>query len=342
MDYARAVVPLDSEKGEGILGAMYGVKAVEVFRDLEEAGTKYAEVAATHFDLDGAAANMRLAAGRLEHVLLKLAPDDEMLPLFCGWHCGNHRNNLTGAAVVEASYDKVWTYLYATSLFVHMGGNFLRLVQSTVDCAARFLPPPEAAEVGDAPNDALDEEMNDQVDDYLTRNHGQFNVFAFFWSSGDGDDRRSRRRRNRRVKKRPARMPYIEQKKLRSAFANLRRYFNTGRIWCSHLRDGRHVCVIPAGCNGYDSMVARRKAVTALVQLVYAAMPVRPTKGKWLKFGQSLDWHMRSKIMMLFNTCANVAFRSARHKMSGSGRAEESGNDPAMLMEFCWGAVEGV
>lgn len=44
--------------------------------------------------------------------------------------------------------------------------------------------------------------------------------------------------------------------------------------------------------------MAQKRAVAAIVGLVYRLMPAVPTKSKWTKLGPCLDWHMVAQGLM--------------------------------------------
>lgn len=139
-ELVRPNVPVVSDSGEALLDGLYELPAIGAFKVLEISGLTAANIAISHYDLDGHAANLRMVAGRRACL-----PDGTLVS---ARHCGNHANNLVEGCVIESVSPGLLSWLYSGSLFLGTGGHFLRLIHCTTDIVRRFMDPPAA---GDPP-----------------------------------------------------------------------------------------------------------------------------------------------------------------------------------------------
>ena len=162
-DFVRPnVAMVSSETAETLWEAMYGVPAVATFTKLETRGLATATFAALHFDLDGHAANPPLTALRRQQII----DETGKTPLVSRFHCGNHCENLVDVATMESIDDGLFQVMSAGSAFFHMGGNFIRLIQS---CPLEIQRNMVAPVVGDPPPQA--QEVSKELMDYAIQNY---------------------------------------------------------------------------------------------------------------------------------------------------------------------------
>ena len=125
IEFVRPNVPTSGDSGEVLFDGLYGLPQVASFRVLEDAGARRGDIAILHFDIDGHPANMRTVAGRRATLPAGL--------LVSARHCGNHATNLVEGYIITAAEhggERVLPWLYIATLFLGIGGNYIRLVQS--------------------------------------------------------------------------------------------------------------------------------------------------------------------------------------------------------------------
>lgn len=287
-EFVRPNVPLLGDAGENLLDGLYGLPVVAPFLDFENSGLRQADISIAHYDLDGHAANIRMVAGR--------RADLPQTTLVSVRHCGNHANNLVEGCTIDSASSSLLSWMYSASLFLGMGGNFLRLIHSTVEVVRRFMDPPQRA-------DRISEvdPVAAEIMDYSIRNYRAY-AEAYepeTWSSDEEDDNRECSDRR-------------EHKKRHEQFAqawNAFLGFFNGPVWRVGGRLGPHHCSSPECCSNYDPHVSRDKAVKVIVNLLYRVMPGVPTKSKWTKLGPCLDWHMLAQgLQGILGLAVPVAF----------------------------------
>lgn len=326
-DFTRPNVPIATDAAECLMDGLYCLKAVEHFSDLELAGAQAATITIAHFDLDGHAANARLVAGRRATLLAQVDPDSGRSLLTSVRHCGNHANNLVEGCVVQCIGPAVFAWLYMTSTFLSMGGNFLRLIHATPKLVSKHLrvvrgPPLDAA----SPERLAAAEARD----YSTMN---FKAFCDTtqtdepWTSDDDDDDRHDGKGNQSKGRKPRHAAYHK------AWDRFLEFWN-GEVW----HDGPmvHFCADESCCQGFDKGVCERRAVDSIVGLLWRSQPVLPTKGKWTTLGAALDWHMTAS--GLASTFAKV-FPLAFQRLTLRGEIVE--DDAAFLIDADWHALQG-
>jgi len=312
-DFVRPNVPIASDAAECLLDGLYHLPATASFKDLEDLGMKTAQVAIAHWDLDGHPANGRMVAGRraqlAEGVLASIR------------HCGNHANNLVEGCVVEAVSGALLAWLYMTSMFLSMGGNFLRLIHATPACVKKYMVPPQR---GEPPESA--KLLSHEVRDYSIKNFKSLADATGLdqaWSSDDDDDDKADHPPTRK-----RHFAFI------GAWDRFLAFWN-GDIWHDGPM-GPHFCTGEGCCQGYDKNVTERRACMTIIDLIWRSQPVVPTKGKWTKLGAALDWHiLASGLTGTFQKCFPIAFQRLGLKFI------HRDDDAAFLVDVDWHALQG-
>ena len=162
LEPVRPVVPLISTGAGAIFAGLEEVPTVDHLAKFDERVMTCCPRVALHYDSDGATANDRVVAVRCRQVPPHV--------LVSHMTCGNHRNQLTEAAVHHTLGMDLLSGLYSLVLWLRMSSNWLRLLSALPRLVAQkccCVPRPHK-KIADAP-------LSAEVADYLrvNRMHGE-------------------------------------------------------------------------------------------------------------------------------------------------------------------------
>ena len=303
------------------------MQAIKHFGETEAAGLSAATVGAAHFDLDGHPANQKMVAARLETL-----PKNTLCSVR---HCGNHANNLVEGCTLDAVGCGVYLFLCITTMCLSMGGNFLRLIHSTPELISKYMLPPVREPPEESEFDSL---VAQELKDYSVCNYKALvdaTAMDEAWSSDDnGDDIEAEKKGKKRSQRYWA---------FTNAWDRFLLFWAGCNVWRLCDNFGPHHCRNPECCSGYDINVTIRRAIKSIVDLLWRAQPVRPTKGKWTKLGPCIDWHILTGLMGTFQKTFPLAYSQMSLKVKAAtasfdGHQQE---DTGFLIDVDWHAVRG-
>jgi len=327
IEFVRPNVPISGDSGEVLFDGLYGLPQVASFRALEDAGARRGDVAILHFDIDGHPANMRTVAGRRATLPAGL--------LVSARHCGNHATNLVEGYIITAAEhggERVLPWLYSATLFLGMGGNYIRLVQSVASLVQKYLPAPAAGDI--LPPDLTTTEIMD----YSITNYKAYSdaMAHDTWSSDeelDEDEGEPRR----------GKPGLPRHRAFERAWADFTSFFNA-KFWVD--KEGSeglvgHTCSSAECCGGYNLTIARARAAKVIARLLYRVMPTTPTKGKWTKLGGCLDWFLLSMgTMNILRLTFPLAY--GRVDLAATSSAMDLiSDDHVYVSDINWHSVQG-
>ena len=324
IDLVRPNVALVSTEDHTCLfQSLYKMPQVEHFSEFEKAGC-HADFRILHFELDGFSANAYVPALRRADLLAA----NGSAPYITMHHCGNHAAHLNDNVTLRTCDETLFQWLTAGCCFYRMGGNFIRLLQSVPEMVNRFMlpvvighPPPMAATI------------SAEVMDFSLRNFKSFaDSLDACWSSDDETPRDipSQSDREARMRRRLHRERHAAFKR---AWQEYLQVFN-GHVWASADGElGPHYSPFVV-----DFAKLKGKASTAIISLLFRALPVRPQKGKWTKMALCLDWHL---VTMGFQSILKQLGALAYSKFHVRVSKESDGLDPTIVQDFFWHELRG-
>lgn len=333
-------IPVLNTDAESLWYALERHPSVQTVQALKKALLRNATVAMDINEFDAASSNLRLHAHKSDacepHVLA-----EQML-------CHNHQNKIVEILMLRAIGYNLLMSLYSLSLFLRMGGYFVRLVAAVREVVrsaseVRPWPPPERERVEAT---AFAEEFKDMLvqnytpsDTRHARRHRRPRPGERDRASEDildtdsepgaaqGDGAaagaHSRRRRDRKAGFRKA---------LNEFFDVFNGLVSQGRL--VHYCRGRQCCA-----NLADS---QNKMVLAILGLTLRRIPGTPSATKWTKLGPCLDAMLVGQLHNLWPKLFSTAFARMTFVTDVKSDVNPADVDPEVQSELTWHQVAGV
>lgn len=292
----RPSVPLLATDGELIYDSLFGVPVGKTMAGIQAASVEAASVSIEHADRDGAGSKDRVFAAMVQ---------SDKKSLMSNAVCGNHANSLAEGATIMSIAKEVLPKLYSLSLFLKMGGHFLRLLHSTAALVDEAFPAPI---VGAAPAGSSD----------FVKAMLLYSVENYRRMGDDSLDQPETRLRRHRLYKQAC-----------DEFACFFSWVASRLV---------HFCGGAGCCESRD--VYKRRAQQHIVGFVYRCAPTVPTKSKWTKTGQCLDFHVLAQGFELLGRQFALAFGAKGmqvHIVKASGF-----EDQLIAEEVSWHRVAGI
>lgn len=314
------VLPLVTTSAEHLHAALTAHPHTQAVNEFKNFIFNLAGVALDVYEADAASAN-----DRLYHYLLAKAAANTLTTLSL---CRNHQNHLVQASLVANLGLRVVNDLLCATLFLRMGGHFLRLI-----CALQLIFQPATVQIipGQPPPDA--QEFAEEFHDFMLR--------AREWLA-------LRREKPKRGASRGAGMNGAQQcsesechaatappshRPSKTFLAGLKEFcavFN-GRMWENSFS---HHCMGAACCSSGPSTTCNRM-IRAVSQVLLARVPEVPALSKWTNLGCCVD---NFAALILVHNVLGVLFASAFCKMRAHKDKQLISDDG----NLDWHAVEGV
>ena len=338
-----------TETSSNLHEGLYSMPQVKSYENIERVGNAQSQWSINHFDLDGHAAHTGLVARRRDE-LLDACKHTDRTPLVSSRHCGDHAEHLVENDTIEVFGVQFYSFVASAAAFFRMGGNFVRLIQATVLQVQLDMVDPvlvdDSAEAGAAQAHA--QVMNAEVEDYAIRNyktfidergddvwsddealdgpHGSSEPGGDDVDSEEGERAEAAEKRRKKVRKRT----WLYAQAWKEFFA-----LWTTCIWVApgFCLAPNVVDVIPQNLPAYKARCAQK-----LVALLFRCMPVKPSKGKWTKFGRAIDFFLLSMGVQ----CAMMrSWVRAFSKLSVRAIQASTFADPDLEQDFHWHQLRG-
>lgn len=308
----RPDIPMLNTTAECVLNALFECRLAKPYSDGALGLLREAEVSAIHCTMDGASANSKAMAWKLEEWN---ATVPKVLISVGG--CSLHLTDLIKGLLLRLFLDLL-PLLYSIAGLCAMGTNFMKVVYALPLVVEKNLK----IFVGKPALCPEEEQYRRQLVEYIVCHSGE-------------------KRRHKRSKKAPATecahgTETTTQQQTRRDVEKLLSVLN------GSLSDGAlvHWCDGPQCCDGYNRKATCGKVVRALIRVVFSRAPSSPEVGKWTKLGASLD-----TILVGFLVCriASVVYPLAFSKgMQDSLSAHSSViADHSFMQDMHWQTVMG-
>lgn len=331
-------IPVLNTDAESLWYALESHPSLQMALALKRALFQAADWAIDINEFDAASSNLRFHAFKMESCEQRTLAE-QML-------CHNHQNKLIEIAMLKAIGYHLLMSLYSLSLFLRMGGYFVRIIAGVREVVrdaseVRAAPAPEFVQVQAA---AFAEEFSDML---LTN-----------YTPSESKARRRARQPRPGVRERvdedvmdsesdagapqqdveaqgPGGPPRRDRKaSLRKALAQFFAIFNgmvsEGRL--VHYCRGQQCCATLAATHS--------KMVAAILGLVLRRIPGTPSATKWTKLGPCLDATLLGQLHGLWPKLFSTAFARLTFA-TDMKEAEVADIDPEVRSELTWHQVAG-